>query len=288
MTSFSSLALEHLILRLRPINRALRAAVRNQQIAASRLAQPGVSALCVTDTQVELLLDQVEINQSGSALPGLPASLLPEEQLAEEEVLQQAEAFSSALPLKLLEKDLGFTAFELEAILLCAAPELDGTYEHIFGFVLDDLNRRFPCVELLCALTAGSLEEILERRRVLSSFERLRRCGFLQTTGEAATELRQELRLAPGVFDFLAGVETDVARLFSDRAQVCSLSSSVLPAQVSQDQFNHLCDALRQGAVTTVGIWGPRQNGTEEFLFAVCDVLQRPLRRLFLLDADQR
>jgi len=273
---------------MRPINRALRAAVRNQQIAASRLMQPELSALCVTNAQIELLLDQVEINQSGSALPGMPISLLPEERLAEEEVIQQSAAFSSALPLRLLEEGLGFTPFELEAVLLCAAPELDRAYERIFGFVLDDLNRRFPCVELLSTVTAGSLEEILERRRLLSSFGRLRRCGFLETLGDAPTEFRQELRLSPGVFDFLAGVETDVARLFRDRAEVSSSRHRALPAEVSQDQFHHLCDALRQGAVTTVGIWGPRQNGVEEFLFAVSDALERPLRRLFLSVSDQR
>src|SRR6266851_3590516 len=156
MTSFSSLALEHLILRLRPINRALRAAVQNQQIASARLAQPGLSSLCLTETQAHLLLDQVEVNQSGSALPGLQAALLPEEQLAEDDLITQSVAFSSMLPLRRLEQELGFSPFELEAILLCAASELDRAYERIFGFILDDLNRRFPFIELLVTLTTNS------------------------------------------------------------------------------------------------------------------------------------
>src|SRR6266481_988723 len=210
MTSFSSLALEHLFLRLRPINRALRTAVQNQQIASARLAQPELSALCLTDAQAHLLLDQVEINQSGSALPGLQASLLPEEKLGEDDLIMQCGAFSSHLPLRRLEEELGFCPFEIEAILVCAASELDRAYERIFGFILDDLNRRFPCVDLLTTLTAHSLEDVLERRRLLSSFGRLRRRGFLQPFGSSPTELRQELVLSPGVFDFLSGTEMDI------------------------------------------------------------------------------
>lgn len=287
MTSFSSVALDHLTLRLRAVNRALGAAVQNQKAAAARMAQPELSALCLTDAHVQLLLDQVKVNQSGSALPGIPASLSPEEQLAQDELFLQSAAFSSALPLQRLEQELEFSSFEIETILLCIAPELDRAYERIFGFILDDLNRRFPCVELLSTLTASSLEEVLERRIVLSSFGRLRRCGFLQAFGDAPTELRQELRLSPGIFDFLTGVDIDVARLYSDRAHVHIAPRAVPPAQVSENEFTHLCDAVKEGAVTSIGIWGPRQNGVEEFMFAISSALKRPLRKLLLFELER-
>src|SRR5277367_6453998 len=99
MNSFASLATAHLVLRLQPMNRALRAAVESQQIAAARLARPDLSPLCLTDEHVKVLLEQVEITQSGNALPGSPATRTAEERLAEEDLRAQCAAIEHALPL---------------------------------------------------------------------------------------------------------------------------------------------------------------------------------------------
>ena len=72
------------------------------------------------------------------------------------------------------------------ALARSLAQELDSSYERIFAYILDDLNRRHPCVELLCNLTAHSLPERLIRRRVIGPYGRLRRCGMLKEFGETA------------------------------------------------------------------------------------------------------
>ena len=54
------LALQHLALRLRPLNRALRAAVQHQAQLAARLARPDITHLCITDDQVQALLADVD------------------------------------------------------------------------------------------------------------------------------------------------------------------------------------------------------------------------------------
>jgi hypothetical protein len=287
MDSFSSFATAHLILRLRPLNRALRSAVENQKNLAALLARPDLSPLCLTDAHVQILLDQLEVTQSGSALPGVPALLSIEEQNTEKDLLLQSCSFSSDPPLQRLERDLRLSPFELDTILLCAAPELDRTYERIFGFILDDLNRRFPCVELLSTLTASSLEEVVEHRHLLSCFGRLRRQGFLQPFGDPPTELRQELRLAPGMFDFLTGADTGLPRMCSDRAEVFVPPDAVPPPQVNQNEFFHLCNSVEQGSLAAIGIWGPRQNGVEELVLALGAALRRPLRRLSLFDLER-
>ena len=53
MESLSALALAHLVLQLRPMNRALYAAVENQKAAAARLARPEFSSLCISEEHVE-------------------------------------------------------------------------------------------------------------------------------------------------------------------------------------------------------------------------------------------
>lgn len=287
MNSYSSLATAHLILRLQPINRALRAAVEAQKIAAARLVRPDVSALCLTDEHVQLLLDQIEVNQSGTALAGVPAELTAEERQAEADLCAQASGFPGGLPLERLLLEIQLTPFELEALLFCAAPEVDRSYERVFGFILDDLNRRFPCLELLSTITSSSWEEIIERRPALGPCGRLRRCGLLQSIGDPPTQMRQEFNLGPGVFDFLTGAETDLPRLWRDLNEVTLAPETPPPPQVSECEFAHLCDAIAQGAVSSVGLWGPRQNGAQELAKAICAGLRRPLRRLSTRDLDR-
>jgi hypothetical protein len=213
-------AIEHLLLRLRPLNRALRAAVGRQGQAAERLFRPEITPLCITGDQVQTLLGDIDQLLECRIAAGAPASLTPEEQFAEEVLRQRCLASQTILPLDRLAQSLALSAFEQEAVLLCAAVELDRSYERIYAYILDDLTRRYPCIELLSLLTARTLAERCARRQTLGRYGRLRRTGALQAYGEAATELRQELRLAPGLFEYLAGAAGDAAGQFRDRAEV--------------------------------------------------------------------
>jgi len=276
MTFSATLAWEHLALRLRPLHRALRAAVQRQTMAAERLLRPDVSPLCVTQDQVEILLGDVD---ALAAWEAEPAPLTATEELEQERLRLRATSAGDGLPLDRLSRHLGLTAFEQEAVLLCAAPEIDVAYERIYAYVLDDLNRRFPCVELLAELTAVSLEERLARQRALSRFGRLRRCGVIEARSEAPTELRQELRLAPTALGFLltaGGSE----RAFGDPDDVELPASSELPSGLSRDEIARLGRLIVTGQVAAVGLWGPRHAGRDEAVLALAREIGRPLRRL--------
>jgi ATPase family associated with various cellular activities (AAA) len=275
------LAITHLRLRLRPLNRALRAAVERQAAEAARLERPDLTPLYVADDQARALLDRVEA-------PDRPAAADPpwrptdREVAAEAELRRQAAAAGTTLPLDVLAADLRLTPFELEAILLCAAPETDAAYERVYAYVLDDLNRRFPCVELLCGLTAASPGERLRRRRELAGFGRLRRLGLLQAVGDAPTGLRQELRLAPRALDFLLGAGGDLWALARDPDEVDVPAGVTPPVHVDSAEVERLGRALDDGQLGVVGVWGAAQDGRDETLLAVAAAAARPLRRLAL------
>src|SRR5215475_3694476 len=180
MATFTALALEHLLLRLRPLNRALQAAVEHQSQLAARLIRPDVTPLCVTDEQVKTLLGDVDTLLCDGRASGMPASLEQEERDTQEALRQQSAVLSVVLPLDRLAQTLKLSPFEEEVVLLCAAPELERSYERIYAYILDDLNRRAPCVELLCSLTASSLAERATRRHILGRFGRLRRMGVIR------------------------------------------------------------------------------------------------------------
>ncbi|HEX5736467.1 MAG TPA: ATP-binding protein [Blastocatellia bacterium] len=284
MTNITSLAIEHLLLRLRPLNRALRAAVERQADIAARLARPDLTILCVTDDQVNTLLSDVDrMLIDGDALTGA-ARLTSEETCEQERLRLRARESGAQLPMDRLAQVLELSSFEEEAILLCAAPEIDNSYERIYAYILDDLNRRFPCLELLCNLTAASVTERLERRKMLGRFGRLRRLGILQTHGESATALRQELRFGAGLFEFLIGAAEDTVNLLKDRAEIRVSQETSLPPEVDRKIVNRTGLALSNGLLSVVGIWGPEHSARDDLAVAVAAAARMRLRRLIVSD----
>src|SRR5436309_15090707 len=94
-------ATAHLRVRLRSINRALRAAADRQAARAARLTRPDLAAYCVTTEQAGLLLDRVD--DLAETLPGtadctgVPTTKV--ERAAERAVRRLATADAVALPL---------------------------------------------------------------------------------------------------------------------------------------------------------------------------------------------
>jgi len=258
MIPLSQLALRHLALRLRPINRALRAATARQTQLAARLLRPDITPLCITEDQVGVLLDDVDALLSDNSQDTAPEALTAEEFEEEEMLRTEAAAQQAVLPLDRLAQALELSNFELEAILLCAAPEIDRSYERVYAYVLDDLNRRQPCIELLSMLTADSFAERLERRHILGEFGKLRRIGLLRRIGEAATELRQELQVVPGLVDFLAGHCQEPPCVLCDPADIVLPPPGELPFGADSKRIERLGRALAQRRMTVVGVWGQR------------------------------
>jgi hypothetical protein len=274
----SPLAIRHLLIRLRPLNRALRAAVERQAAEAAKLNRPDLVPYCITDEQVGTLLDRLD----ALPLPGGAsfAALTPSEQDAERQVREEAAAAGVLLPLDELAGRCELIDEEQQALLLCAAPELDRAYERVIAYILDDLNRCFPCVELLTAVTAGSGIDGLAQRGVLRRTGPLRRLGLLIPHGEAPTALRQELRLAPGLVDFLLGDGGDLAVLAHDPAAVVTPTAVAMVPHVDAARLNRLAKALRVGDLDLVGVWGPPRTGQHEVVHALARAAGMPLRQV--------
>lgn len=271
----TALAWKHLTLRLTTLNRLLRAAVAWQAEQAARLARPDLVPLCITDDQVKLLMDDVDAHLAGALLPLSAPGLTAEETAVEEQLRAQAKAIGTELPLDALARQQQLTAFEVQCLLLCAAPQIDRSYERIFSYVLDDLNRRQPCVELLCLLGATTLAEHLSRRPALGAYGSLRRTGMLRAYGTAGNELRQELCLGEGMLDCLCGIGDPAA--FHDPAEVQSPALALNAEEASQAEF--LGCGLRDGGLDIVGVWGPARSGHADVAAQLARAAGKPLRR---------
>ncbi|MES4903523.1 MULTISPECIES: ATP-binding protein [unclassified Streptomyces] len=287
-------AVEHLRIRLAGLHRALRAAVERQAGLAARLTRPDLTPYCVTDEQVDVLLGEVQAFTDTMAEPYLPRPTEPE---AERDLRRRASAEGTTLPLDALATRFGLTRPEQDALLLAAAVELDRGYERIYAYIVDNLNRRLPSVELLVSVGALSAESTagtegenheyeasaaarLALRRALGPTGPLRRYGLLRPHGEAAVELAQELVLGPGVLDYLLGWGGDVGLLGHDPGEVAPPEPRVLSPYLSSDRLARLGRALGRGDIDLAGLWGCPPDGQLDAVQALAKAAGAPLRTL--------
>lgn len=299
-------AVEHLRIRLADLHTALRAAAGRQAEIAARLTRPDLTPYCVTDEQVDVLLDEVDAFTDAMTGPHAPRGAEPE---AERALRRRAAAEGTALPLDALATRFGLTRADQDALLLAAAPELDPGYERIYAYIVDNLNRRLPNVELLVTVGA-ELAELAEYgeggafrdgaepraeasrpdapraaarlalRRALRPAAPLRRHGLLRPHGEAAVDLAQELVLGPGVLDFLLGWGGDVGLVGHDPGEVAPPDSRVLTPYLSSDELTRLGRAIGSGGIDLAGLWGCPPDGQLDAAQALARAVGRPLRAL--------
>jgi AAA+ superfamily predicted ATPase len=273
----SALAVEHLRVRLAELHQALRVAVARQTQAAALLTRPDLTPFCVTDEQVDALLGRVDAFTEAMTEPPSPPRPDPE---SEQHLRRLAASRGMTLPLDALATRYGLSRAEQDVLLLVGAPELDSGYERVYAYIVDNLNRCAPCVELLVTVTAQAPADRLALRRTLGATGRLRRYGLLRARGEAPTELAQELTLGDGVFEFLLGWGGDVGLLGHDPGAVTQPEPPVASPYLQSERLTRLGHALSAGDVDVVGLWGCPADSQIDAAQALASAAGRPLRRM--------
>src|SRR5512140_1725969 len=280
-SSRESLSLAHLLLRLRPLNRALQRATLLRAAATERLAQGGAVAERVTAEHAGMLLQDVDDLLQHRGISAGPAPLVDEELVFEASLREKARGEGFALPLDRLESELGLSAFEVEALVLCAAGEVVGDYHRLFAFVGDGAVSAWPTVELLCALTASSFAERMQRRGLLGPHGRLRRCGVL--VAAEGDGLLQRLWPSEGALSAL--LHGASAGHLVDPDEVELPATARPPPGLSPERLEQLSRALSRRDVRVVGVWGHRRAGLDDAVRAIAVATGRPLRRFEARDA---
>ena len=272
------LALGHLLVRMRPLQRALRMATALRDAASERLHAAGAVPEAVTRGHVDAILDDLDHLVEHRALSAGRAALTDDELAVECALRSDATAAGARLPLDALGDDLGLDDFERELLVLCAAPELDGGFERVFGFLHDDAARRTLSVELACTLTASSLAERVARRTALGPWGRVRRLGLVTASaGSGGPGLRDELRLTPAALEALLGAPIDPAVAFRDPAEV-SLDPPAPDDAAGDDLVVRTAAALAERRIDVVAIWG-RPRAARDVVARLAARAALPVRR---------
>lgn len=142
------------------------------------------------------------------------------------------------LQLELLARRFGLDDAERDLLLLCLLPELDARFARLYGYLHDDISRRFATVGLLDEMLAPPA---FAARRLLGPDARLVESELVVLGPWAAAEgpAMRTVRIEDRIVDYLTGIDRADARLAGAVRDLTEPSDDQLaPAQV------RLLDAL--------------------------------------------
>lgn len=130
--------------------------------------------LVIKDEEIEILLDQSLFFNNQPILDSSALEQFQEQLAARKEQIasRKAAALKNGTELRLerLKQMFFLTSFDIDALIICLAPELDLRFEKIYAYLQDDVTKKQPGVDLVLRLLCASMEENLEgRRRFFSS-----------------------------------------------------------------------------------------------------------------------
>jgi len=185
-------------------------------------------------------------------------------------------------PLDALVSQFGLTTFERDVLLLCLAPELDTGVERLYGYIQDDVTRKFVTPHLALSLCGQDAGAWLSQRDSFLPGAPLRRFRLITLEPTADAMALRPLRLDDRMVDYLLGVNRLDER-------VATLLVPVPPALLAPSQrvwIDRLWTSIEAGAGDgsrpVVNLIGPPRSGKQAAARALCDRAGLDLRRLDL------
>jgi SpoVK/Ycf46/Vps4 family AAA+-type ATPase len=179
------------------------------------IADEEVDALVRADIFEDSKIANPEINSERTALQQQAQSLRIEIGRRIAATLEQKQIF---LPLVHLASCFQLTEFELQALIICLAPQVDARYEKIYGYVQNDITRKAPSIELILSLLCPSVEERLQYAPLLDANANLRHFGLIEyLENESGSSAAQHFfRADSRIYQFVLGNHHLDRRLLSE------------------------------------------------------------------------
>jgi MoxR-like ATPase len=237
-------SLQHLLAELERIDLLIQVQVgRARQVQAAEEPFPG---LYLSEQEVDALLEQPLGLPHWATVPG-PLSTA-EVQAALERIragIAQRKAASArrgiTLRLDELARLFQLTPIDVDALLICLAPELDLRYQRLYAYLQDDMTRAHPSVDLALNLLCPSLEAKLAARGRFAAAAPLFKHHLLHVFDDPAQPqpslLGKGLKVDERVAGYLLGADDLDARLLSYARHIAPqarLDDLLLPADLKR------------------------------------------------------
>jgi AAA+ superfamily predicted ATPase len=257
---------EHLSLHLERLDVLLHREILRLR-ARYQLSLDEFRGLYISDEHVNSLIDQ-EAGYEG-------------ETSAVEELTERAEVLRTAGDQEVedslwrtLAADFSLSATEQDILLLALAPELDLKYETLYGYLNNDVTRKWPTHDLALRLFAADEKQKVRVRRYLAPQATLYGSSLLQQISSVppqTSSLAAAFCLAPALLHFLLG-------FYDQQVEVEKKEVPMTPAQ--QAVAGGILNLLHQGgALPLIVLSGCEGSGRRTAAAEVCSGLGIPLLR---------
>jgi SpoVK/Ycf46/Vps4 family AAA+-type ATPase len=276
--------MEHLLAQFGRLELLLRREVMRLR-AANLLTQDEFRGLYIPDPVVDALLHRAGRTPSG--LPHEAAEAYSIQELTSsittmEETdrwrLDAMREHGTDLPLVRLGELFDLTAFELDVLLVCAAPGIDLGYETVYSYIQNDVTKKQPTVDLVLRVLCAGYEEQFDRRATFHPSGALFRNHLLQVLEDPhqpnPSFLARQLKTSDRVVAFLLSRDTidDALYPFTRcvRPSFC-ISELALPEAMKEQLAYAAHSFARNGGVFR--FTGPGGSGKRAAAEAVCATL---------------
>ncbi len=212
---------------------------------------------------------------------------IKEAKIAIQQKIERSLDAGSKLNLCRLSSNFDLDDLEHEAIIICAAADLDPKYEKIYGYLHDDMTQRSPTLGLILDLLCNTFEERIEvRKRFLPSSKLLENKILEPADGrDEGLQLSTPLRLNPDVLASLLDSDEKKPSQSSLGAGMASISEEL------REKLKNLTICLaREKGRTICYLQGPYGSGKKEMAHRICSALGKEWMEIDLitLAADGR
>lgn len=283
--SLKALALKHLQVHSRRLNRLLRSAVKQQHHIAEGLLRKDITPLCVSDDQVEQLLDHTQDQLIFHYALDYANSLSKGEAELEKQIRLKAAECDYQLPLDTLTHTFRLNSFERDCILLCVLTKMHRAYDRIFAYLHDDLNKQQPSLQLLCSLLSSEEHLWADNYHALSPHARLRRYGLLQVEAAEKSNAYLPMNVSNALVVALnTPLQAEHAERFWHQnyydIHEVRLTDTHLTTLSECDELKQFSKQLLNNTLSTLAIWSEHGRDIEPAVHAVAHEAHLPLWRL--------
>jgi hypothetical protein len=164
-------SLGHLLEELRRIDLLIRLRVLEFQTKGQGTLDE-FRGLCIQEEEIDALLAETDPLQAKMEIEPSQLKLhldhlaALEARIAEKKVASLREGI--VLRLERLKELFQLSSFEVDALLICLAPELDLRYEKLYAYLQDDVTKKRPSIGLVLDLLSPSFEAKLAARQAFA------------------------------------------------------------------------------------------------------------------------
>jgi SpoVK/Ycf46/Vps4 family AAA+-type ATPase len=194
-----------------------------------------------------------------------------------------ADPATSADPMRRLQRLFGLSDFELDAIVVALAVEIDLKYQRLFAWLQDDATRRRPTVGLVLDVLCRTATARIDRLRAFADDAPLLARGLIQLVAEegaATPRLACSLRLDEAVVRHLLGqpsADARLARFCTWHAPALSLARLPLSPALIGRLAGLARNARRGAAPIALQLRGPAGAGQRQIAESLASALGTPL-----------